>query len=72
MLCDLEYDASYLLYDLVCEIPFAFYVTFAGTTNLADVEKWLSLIEKYFRVVYCPKERKVKLATFLLHDSTEA
>ncbi|KAA0047575.1 Pyridoxal-phosphate-dependent serine hydroxymethyltransferase [Cucumis melo var. makuwa] len=40
MLCDLEYDASYLLYDIVCEIPFAFYVTFAGTTNLADVEKW--------------------------------
>ncbi|TYK26564.1 retrotransposon protein, putative, Ty3-gypsy sub-class [Cucumis melo var. makuwa] len=31
---------------------------FEGTTNSADVEKWLCLIEKCFREMECPKERK--------------
>lgn len=39
---------------------------FEGTTNSADVEKWLCLIGKCFREMECPKERKVKLVTFLL------
>lgn len=38
--------------------------TFKGTTHPADLEKWLSLIEKGFKSA--PKRKKVKLATFLL------
>ena len=38
-------------------------MTVVGTTNLVDIAKWLSLIEKYFRVINCPEKRKVKLAT---------
>ena len=41
-------------------------MTFAGTTNSTDREKWLSLIEKCFGVMDCREERKVKLATHLL------
>lgn len=33
-------------------------MTFVGTTNLADVEKWLILIEKCFGVIDCPKEKR--------------
>ncbi|KAA0058873.1 uncharacterized protein E6C27_scaffold98G00360 [Cucumis melo var. makuwa] len=43
--------------------------TFKGTTNLADAEKWLNLVEKCFEVMKCPKERKVRLAMFLLRES---
>lgn len=32
--------------------------TFARTTNLTDVEKWLSLIEKYFKTMNHPKGEK--------------
>ena len=45
--------------------------TFTGTPNLSNMENWLSLIETCFRVMDCPEERKVKLATFLLQDSAE-
>ncbi|KAA0035024.1 hypothetical protein E5676_scaffold155G00590 [Cucumis melo var. makuwa] len=45
--------------------------TFEGTTNPANVEKWLSLIEKYFGVMKCSVERGVKLATILLQGSVE-
>lgn len=41
-------------------------MTFKGTINQTDVEKWLSLIEKYFGVMECLEEKKVKLVTFLL------
>ncbi|TYK21573.1 uncharacterized protein E5676_scaffold275G00720 [Cucumis melo var. makuwa] len=34
--------------------------TFEGTTDPADVEKWLNLIEKCFGVMNYPEERKVK------------
>ena len=46
-------------------------MTFEGSTNPIDVEKWLSLVEKYFGVIECPKERKVKLAKFLLQGSVK-
>ena len=46
-------------------------MTFKGTTDSADVEKWLSLIEKCFGVMDCSEEIKVKLATFLLQGSVE-
>lgn len=44
-------------------------MTFAGTSNPIDAEKWLSLVEKCFRMMDYLKERKVKLATFLLQDN---
>ncbi|KAA0042293.1 uncharacterized protein E6C27_scaffold824G00880 [Cucumis melo var. makuwa] len=46
-------------------------MTFKGTTDSTDVEKWLSLIEKCFGVMDCSEEIKVKLATFLLQGSVE-
>ncbi|KAA0035225.1 DNA/RNA polymerases superfamily protein [Cucumis melo var. makuwa] len=42
--------------------------TFVGTTNPADAEAWLTLIEKCFRVTRCPEDRKVELASFLLQN----
>ncbi|TYK15233.1 uncharacterized protein E5676_scaffold892G00030 [Cucumis melo var. makuwa] len=45
--------------------------TFAGTTNPTDVEAWLTLIEKCFRVTRCPEDRKVELAAFLLQNGAE-
>ncbi|XP_050941530.1 uncharacterized protein LOC127149710 [Cucumis melo] len=45
--------------------------TFAGTTNPADAEAWLTLIEKCFRVTRCPEDRKVELAAFLLQNGAE-
>ena len=38
--------------------------TFEGTIGPTNVKKWLSLAEKCFQVMDCPKERKVKLAIF--------
>ncbi|KAA0047616.1 uncharacterized protein E5676_scaffold648G00470 [Cucumis melo var. makuwa] len=45
--------------------------TFAGTTNLADAEAWLTLIEKCFKVMRCLEDRKVELVVFLLKNGTE-
>ncbi|KAA0036813.1 DNA/RNA polymerases superfamily protein [Cucumis melo var. makuwa] len=45
--------------------------TFAGTTNPTDVEAWLTLIEKCFRVTRYLEDRKVELAAFLLQNDAE-
>ncbi|KAA0063973.1 uncharacterized protein E5676_scaffold1415G00310 [Cucumis melo var. makuwa] len=45
--------------------------TFAGTTNPADAEAWLNLIEKCFRVMRCLEDRKVELAAFLLQNGAK-
>ena len=42
-----------------------------GSTNLADVKVWLSMLEKCFDVMSCPKERKVRLATFLVQEKVK-
>ncbi|TYK02471.1 putative serine/threonine-protein kinase nek2 [Cucumis melo var. makuwa] len=44
---------------------------FKGSTDPTDVENWLNMLEKYFDVMNCPEERKVKLATFLLQNEAE-
>ncbi|KAA0049997.1 uncharacterized protein E6C27_scaffold13G001760 [Cucumis melo var. makuwa] len=35
---------------------------FEGSTDPADAENWLNMLEKCFDVMNCPKERKVRLA----------
>ncbi|TYK11284.1 uncharacterized protein E5676_scaffold227G001430 [Cucumis melo var. makuwa] len=42
-----------------------------GSTNLADVKVWLSMLEKCFDVMSCPKQRKVRLATFLVQEKAK-
>lgn len=44
---------------------------FEGTMNPANAEAWLNLIEKCFRVIRCPEDRRVELATFLLQKGAE-
>ncbi|TYK14494.1 uncharacterized protein E5676_scaffold15G00050 [Cucumis melo var. makuwa] len=44
---------------------------FEGSTDLADAEVWLNMLEKCFDVMSCPQERKVRLATFLLQKEAE-
>ncbi|XP_038882386.1 uncharacterized protein LOC120073654 [Benincasa hispida] len=44
---------------------------FDGTTDPLDPEIWLDLIEKCFKVMRCPEDRKVELATFLLQKEAE-
>ncbi|KAA0044984.1 retrotransposon protein, putative, Ty3-gypsy subclass [Cucumis melo var. makuwa] len=44
---------------------------FEGSTDPADAEDWLNMLEKCFDVMNCPKERKVRLATFLLQKEAE-
>ena len=44
---------------------------FKGIVVPAEVEAWLSLIEKCFGVICCSKDRKVELATFLLQKEVE-
>lgn len=44
-------------------------ITFEGTTNPTDVEKWMSLSETYFKVMDCLEGKRVKLAMFLLEGS---
>ncbi|KAA0062255.1 putative Retrotransposon protein [Cucumis melo var. makuwa] len=44
---------------------------FEGSTDSADAENWLNMLEKCFDVMNCPKERKVRLATFLLQKEAE-
>ena len=39
---------------------------FRGTINPIEVEKWLKNLERTFRVMDYPKERKVSIASFLL------
>ncbi|KAA0060285.1 aldehyde dehydrogenase family 3 member F1 [Cucumis melo var. makuwa] len=46
-------------------------MTFEGTTYPSNAERWMNLVEKCFGVLEWPKERKVKLATFLLQGGTE-
>ncbi|KAA0056913.1 DNA/RNA polymerases superfamily protein [Cucumis melo var. makuwa] len=45
--------------------------TFARTTNPANAEAWLTLIEKCFRVMRCSEDRKVELSAFLLQNGAE-
>ncbi|KAA0036910.1 gag/pol protein [Cucumis melo var. makuwa] len=45
--------------------------SYGGSTDPADAEVWLNMLEKYFDVMSCPEERKVRLATFLLQKETE-
>lgn len=44
---------------------------FKGATDPADAEAWLSLVEKCFKIMGCPKERQVRLALFILQKETE-
>ncbi|KAA0051688.1 DNA/RNA polymerases superfamily protein [Cucumis melo var. makuwa] len=44
---------------------------FEGSTDPADAENWLNMLEKCFDVMNCPEERKVRLATFLLQKEVE-
>ncbi|KAA0043589.1 uncharacterized protein E5676_scaffold2208G00290 [Cucumis melo var. makuwa] len=44
---------------------------FEGSTDPADAENWLNMLEKCFDVMNCPEERKVRLATFLLQKEAE-
>ncbi|KAA0035073.1 uncharacterized protein E6C27_scaffold57G001380 [Cucumis melo var. makuwa] len=44
---------------------------FEGSTDLADAENWLNMLEKCFDVMNCPEERKVRLATFLLQKEAK-
>ena len=37
-----------------------------GTTNPSDAEVWLNQVEKCFRVMRCPENRKLELITFML------
>lgn len=55
------------------ERPKALSVTmlFEGLTDAVDVEAWLSLIEKCFKVMGCLKERQVRLDSFLLQKEVE-
>ncbi|KAA0054080.1 hypothetical protein E6C27_scaffold1371G00020 [Cucumis melo var. makuwa] len=45
---------------------------FEGTIGPTNVKKWLSLAEKCFQVMDCPKERKVKLAIFCYKATLKA
>ncbi|XP_038882393.1 uncharacterized protein LOC120073661 [Benincasa hispida] len=46
-------------------------VTFEGTTDPAEVELWLDVVEKCFNVMSCLEDRKMGLATFLLQKEAE-
>lgn len=41
-------------------------IVFEGTTDLADAKVWLNQVEKCFRVMRYPEDRKLELATFML------
>ena len=40
-------------------------IVFEGTTDLADAKVWLNQVEKCFRVMRYPEDRKLELATFM-------
>ncbi|KAA0036143.1 reverse transcriptase [Cucumis melo var. makuwa] len=44
---------------------------FEGSTDPADAENWIKILEKCFDVMNFPKKRKVRLATFLLQKEAE-
>ncbi|KAA0046243.1 DNA/RNA polymerases superfamily protein [Cucumis melo var. makuwa] len=44
---------------------------FESSTDLADAKDWLNMLEKYFYVMNCPEEQKVRLATFLLQKEAK-
>lgn len=44
---------------------------FKRTTNPGDAEKWLSLVERCFKVIDCPKDWEVRLAMFLFPSNNE-
>ncbi|KGN61535.1 hypothetical protein Csa_006696 [Cucumis sativus] len=44
---------------------------FNGIENHEEAEKWIRTLEKCFRVMQCPKERRVNLAVFLLLERAE-
>ena len=45
---------------------------FEGSTNPADAELWLMMLDKCFKVMDCYKEREVNLATFLFLKEVES
>jgi len=45
--------------------------TFEGTVDPVEAEAWLNLLEKCYRVMRCPEDRKVELAVFLLQKGAE-
>lgn len=45
--------------------------TFARTTDPADAEGWMNVLEKCFKVMRCLDDRKVELATFLLKKEAD-
>ncbi|TYK01041.1 uncharacterized protein E5676_scaffold264G00470 [Cucumis melo var. makuwa] len=44
---------------------------FEGSTDPANAEVWLNMLEKCFDVMNCPQKRKVRLTTFLLQKEAE-
>lgn len=45
--------------------------TFEETVDPKDAEVWISRLEKCFRVMRCPEDRKVSLAVFLLQKGAK-
>lgn len=46
-------------------------IVFEGTTDPTSAEALMNLIEKYFRAMGCPKDRKVTAVIFLLQKGVE-
>lgn len=44
---------------------------FEGSTNPANAEAWLNMLEKSYEVMDCLKELMVRLATFMLQKEAE-
>lgn len=44
---------------------------FEGSTSPANAEAWFSLVGKCVKVMGCPEERQVRLASFLLQREAE-
>ena len=46
-------------------------LSFKGETNPEIAEAWISEVEKKFKVMKCPEEDKVNLATYMLQDRAD-
>ena len=44
---------------------------FEGTTDPAEAEVWLNQVEKCFRVIHCPEDRKLDLVVYMLQRGAE-
>lgn len=44
---------------------------FVGIADPTQAEAWMNLLKECFRVMRCPKDRKVTLVTFLLQKGAE-